>query len=113
MGIQFFLAFLPTRTRWKIVGGSKVCKDVCLDLRNFRNMLGSIREEIDNLLANIEVKLNCVGFEGNMGLERVEGVEMKPNNAEKTPLISVDVEASLLRPLGLPKPRVVGRAVST
>jgi hypothetical protein len=76
-------------------------------------MLGSIREEIDNLLANIEVKLNCVGFEGNMGLERVEGVEMKPNNAEKTPLISVDVEASLLRPLGLPKPRVVGRAVST
>lgn len=51
-----------------------------------------------------------------MGLEKAEGVEMKSSNAGKalsTPLIPVDAEASLLRPLGLAKPKVVGQVVST
>jgi hypothetical protein len=40
-----------------------------------------------------------------------EGVAPKPINAEKaplSPLFSADGDASLLRPLGLPKPKAVG-----
>lgn len=46
-----------------------------------------------------------------MGLEGVASVELKPINAQRVlsaPMYTVDAEASLLRPLGLPKPMVVG-----
>lgn len=98
------------------VGGSKIDMDVYHDLHNFRNTLGSIREELDSLLVNIEVGLNCVGFEGSMGLEGAAGVELKPLNAQKslsTHIDKVNAVASLLRPFSLLKPVAVGQGVLT